>query len=148
MAEEAVLKKENFYGLEQVAEESPGGLINFIGIVHRVGAIGEITLKNGDIKHRRNVMVCDESNLSICVCFWSEAHHKQLEDARGKVMVCMQGRVSDFSHKSINASEDSKLYINPDIERTVQLLSWYDDISKTPERMDFHPLSGQLNVEN
>ena len=60
-----------------------------------------------------------------------------------------RARVSDFSHKSLNASEDSKVFINPlkNCERAMTLKNWYDDIQTQPEKMDFHPLSGQLNVE-
>ena len=68
-----------------MAEASPQETINFIGIIQKVGPIGEIALKNGDSKQRRNVVVIDESMLSCVICFWSDKHLKKLDGQQGQV---------------------------------------------------------------
>lgn len=37
---------------------------------------------------------------------------------RGDVVAVLAARVSEFAHKSINASEDTKVFMDPDIERS------------------------------
>lgn len=61
-------------------------------------------------------------------------------------MALVQARVSDFSHKSMNASEDSKIFYNPaSCERADALTEWYQKIVESgAEKEDFHPLSGNF----
>ena len=56
------LKSVPFSNLEAIAEQAAQTSINFIGIVHKVGPIGNINLKTGENKYRRNIVVCDETN--------------------------------------------------------------------------------------
>ena len=63
-------------------------------------------------------------------------------------MAILQARVSDFSHKSLNASEDTQMFMEPEgLEKTDILRIWYEDVTTRPEKPDFHALSGSLNVE-
>lgn len=49
----------------------------------------------------------------------------------------------------MNASEDSKLFFEPEsLPRTKELYKWHANIMQRPEAIDFHALSGTLNVEN
>ena len=79
-----------------------------------MGPVGQITLKTGEHKHRRNIMVVDETSLSCVICFWSDKHLPKLDTAEGQILAILHARVSDFSHKSLNSSEDSKVIINPE----------------------------------
>ena len=82
------------------------------------------------------------------ICFWSDKHLYKLDEAEGSVLAILAARVSDFSHKSLNASEDSRVFVNPEgFDRVDQLRIWYEDLSTRPEKIDFHALSGTLNVE-
>lgn len=84
-----------------------------MGIIHKVGPIEEVKLKTGVIKHRRKVLVCDDGNLSIVICFWAERHLEKLENQMGNILAIVKVRVSDYYHKSLNSNEDSKVFINP-----------------------------------
>jgi hypothetical protein len=76
-------------------------------------------LKNGDQKQRRNLIMCDESNMTIVVCFWSEKNLAELEALDRKVLAIVGARVSDYSGKSINVGEDCRLFPEPrTLERT------------------------------
>ena len=57
--------------------------------------------------------------------------------------------MSDFSHKSLNASEESRIVVNPDgLERVDELRIWYEEVCTAGvEKVDLHALSGSLNVE-
>ena len=63
--------------------------------------------------------MCDESNITVVVCFWAEKHLVELDGNEGRVIALIGARVSDFSGKSINVSEDTKLFLEPhSVERT------------------------------
>jgi len=51
---------------------NPMESVDILGIVYMVGPVGSVQLKSGEYKQRRNILICDESNLTICVCFWGE----------------------------------------------------------------------------
>ena len=85
LVESESLMTTKFTNLEQIAEASPQATINFVGIIQKVGPVGEITLKNGDSKQRRNLVVIDESMLSCVICFWSDKHLKKLDGQQGQV---------------------------------------------------------------
>ena len=116
-----------FKSLESIADSKGSEVINFVGIVLRIGVIGEITLKSGEKKNKRNLIMCDESNMTIVVCFWSEKHIKELDNKNNTVLALIGARVSDFSGKSINVSDDGRLFFDPhSVERTAQLHIWFE----------------------
>ena len=48
----------------------------------------------------------------------------------------------------MNSSEDSKLFVNPEgLDRVDELRIWYEELTTRPDKIDFHALSGTLNVE-
>lgn len=55
----------------------------------------------------------DESNLSCGVCFWAEHHIKNYNFQPGDVLAIINARTSSFSGKSLNCSDDTKLFLNP-----------------------------------
>jgi hypothetical protein len=115
-----------FKGLDQVVESKNAEIINFVGIVLKVGSVGAITLKRGDQKQRRNILLCDESNMTVVACFWSEKYGGELDNVEKKVIAIVGGRVSEYSGKSINVSEDSRVFVEPiGFERTSQLQHWW-----------------------
>lgn len=65
---------------------------------------------------------------------------------RGEVVAVLSARVSEFAHKSINASEDTKVFMEPDIERANQLKKWYNAFPDN-DKMDLHALSTGLSVD-
>ena len=58
-------------------------------------------------------MVADDSNLTCVICFWAERYMDELTTAHGSVIAIVKARVSDYYHKSLNANEDSKVFLNP-----------------------------------
>lgn len=115
--------------------------------MQKVGPIGHITLKTGENKYRRNILVADDTKQTCVICFWSDRHLPKLDTAEGEVLAILAARVSDFSNKSLNSSEDSKVVVNPDIDRLHELRIWFEEISHYKKKVEFHPLSGTLNVE-
>lgn len=76
---------------------NPNDSVDLIGIAYVVGPMGQVTLKSGEVKYRRNILIIDESNLSICVCFWGEKIVNQFDFSGQPVVAIKNAKVSDFA---------------------------------------------------
>jgi len=76
---------------------NPNDSVDIIGIAYVVGSVGTVSLKSGEVKHRRNILMIDESNLSICVCFWGEKAVNTLDFSGYPVVAIKNAKVSDFA---------------------------------------------------
>ena len=86
----------NFMPIDKIAEMNPQESVDVIGIVYMVGPAGTVQLKNGEYKMRRNILICDQTNLTICVCFWGEKTSTM--DYSGHPIVAIKNaKVSDFA---------------------------------------------------
>ena len=90
-----------------------------------MGPIGSVTIKNGDIRKRRNVLLCDDSNTSIILCIWGDKVNLNLK-LGNPVIAVKNARVSEYFQKSLNAYEDARLYINCGFERAKDMKLWYE----------------------
>lgn len=133
-----------FSTLSDIAEMNPQDSVDVIGVIHTVGPVGTVTLKNGNAKERRNVLICDDSNVTICICFWGDMARNTNFNVSSVVAV-KHAKVSDFAHKSLNANEESHIFIDPDLERSHDLKQWYTSLHSTN---DLHALSIGTGLEN
>ena len=72
----------------------------------------------------------DESNLSICVCFWGEKIVNQFDFSGQPVVAIKNAKVSDFAQKSLNSNEDSSVFLNCEFERAKDVKEWWDSVDK------------------
>jgi len=99
---------------EQVAETPGHQMIHVFGVVHKLGPIQIVTLKNGILKQRRNILLVDQTKFSIVASIW-QSEDKEIpgKDAKiGDVIVLLNAKASDYHGKSINLSDDSKVFLN------------------------------------
>jgi len=99
--------------------------VDVIGVLVEVGQIGNVPLKSGGQKQRRNVMIGDESGLKIQTALWGSLAN--LYDLQlGQVLAIKNARVSDYGGKSLNSGDDhASIYIEPDHHRTIELQKWH-----------------------
>jgi hypothetical protein len=88
----------------------------------------------------------DESNLSICVCFWGEKIVNQFDFSGQPVLAIKNAKVSDFAQKSLNSNEDSCVFLNCEFERAKDVKEWWDSLDK--ESLEIHPMSIGSGLEN
>lgn len=76
-------------------------------------------------KDRKNVVLADESNLSITVSLWGK--NALIEDYQiGQVMALKGARVSNYNGCSLNSGDEhSQLFIDCDHKRSKELKSWW-----------------------
>jgi replication factor A1 len=70
--EDNSIKKQgfSFVGLKGIQELVQQQAVDVIGIIVEVGQIGNVPLKTGQTKQRRNVHIGDESGLKIQIALW------------------------------------------------------------------------------
>ena len=121
--------------------------IDVIGIVQEKTQLTEINLKNGQVKDRRNITICDDSGSGIIVSLWSQNAIK--DDYKvGDILAIRGARVSDYSGRSLNSGEEhSKLFVNPDHERTSELEKYKKTKPEGKAEMLTHTTTGSGSQE-
>ena len=100
-------------------------LIDVIGVITEVEAIGSITMKsNGEQKEKRQITISDDTNVSIIGTFWGET--ARCEYKVGDILACSGARVGDFGGKSLNFGDHNLLNPVGD-SRYQEIKEWYED---------------------
>lgn len=80
-----------------------------------------MTMKDGNSRDKRTLLIGDEGNVSIGVTLWGtacEAHNYEV----GQVIAFKACRVSEYNGRSLNASSDpSDTFISPKNPRALDL---------------------------
>ena len=90
----------------------------------KVGTVDNVTTKSGEMRKRRNLLICDETNTSICLCIWGEKAFIKFDE--NPVIAVKGAKVSEFFKRSINAYDDTKIYLNCTFERSKDMKLWYE----------------------
>ena len=62
----------NFTNIEQIQQLIANVVIDTIGIVVDVGPVGNLKLKTGESRDKRNIIIGDDTNYSISVTLWGD----------------------------------------------------------------------------
>ncbi|TNV82613.1 hypothetical protein FGO68_gene9605 [Halteria grandinella] len=131
--------------IQQIVDMNPNQAVDLIGIAFVVGPLGSVTLKSGEIKTRRNILVLDSSNLTICVCFWGQ-NHTEFDFNNYPVVAIKNAKVSDFAQKSLNANDESVVGFNPDTPQGREIRNWFDNLDR--EVAEIHAVSIGSGLDN
>ncbi len=105
--------------------------------MQKVGTIDNVTIKNGETRRRRNLLICDESNASICLCIWGDKVNLDFEN--NPVLAIKGAKVSDYFKRSLNAYDDARVYINCTFERAKDMKLWYECLIDDDARASSQP---------
>jgi replication factor A1 len=73
-------------------------IIDFVGVLVSSGPAGELTLKSGEQKKKRNIVVCDKSGLTIECQVWAEVSDLFEEVTNENPVIAFKGvRVVNFN---------------------------------------------------
>ena len=90
----------------------------------KFGQVDNVTIKSGETRKRRNLIICDETNTAIGLCIWGE---KAFTNFEGNPVLAIKGaKVSDYFKRSINAYDDARIYLNCNFERSKDMKLWYE----------------------
>ena len=131
----------NFKNIMEIQNLPENSIIDFIGVVHYVGPINEIQLKNGLSKQRRMLQIIDDTGMMVSLWFWGE--HARNNQYEGNPVLGLKGaKLTNYSGKSLNAPENAKILINPDIPRADELREWHSKL-KSHENLKILSLDGK-----
>lgn len=109
-------------------------IVDLIGLVSSVSPASTIRKKDDSETSRRTICLRDTSCFSIDVTLWG--HHCHTEGSQlaslysfepPLVLAIKGGRLMDYSGKNVGGVPSSFVLINPDIEATHLLQTWYTD---------------------
>jgi replication factor A1 len=114
--EDSSIKKQgfSFIGLKGIQDIVQSQAVDVVGVVVEVGVVGNVPLKSGQTKQRKNIQLGDESGLKIQVALWGNLA-SMFDLQVGQVLAIKNAKVSDYGGKSLNSGDDSsQIYIEPD----------------------------------
>jgi len=115
-----------FVGIEKL-EEKINKNCDVIGVVQEVGSKGEIQLKKGGSKEKRNITVVDQSGKQVGITLWDHLADEILEASASShdVVAFRSLRVGDYQGCSLNTTRSSIIQINPELPEAAALKEWY-----------------------
>jgi len=124
----------SFTTIEQIQNLRTNVTIDVIGIVLQVGQVGTLKLKTGETRDKRNLVIGDDTNLSISVTLWGETATK-LDLKPGMMIACKQCKISEFNGKSLNGSSSLSDYVIGNINhvRATAIQKWHSGFSEPYE---------------
>ena len=133
--EKFVDKDKKFLNIREVKEANLNSIVNVICVV---GDKGETTYKETKSGSQliRKTTILDQSNEKMELTLWR--NFTQLNINNGDVLICKKVRVNDFGGKNITTTNDSKIFINPNI-------STFTDISKELQALKLFSEQNELS---
>jgi replication factor A1 len=108
--------------LESGPEGNVRSTIDIIGVVLDVSEQESINLKNGISKVRKHITLADNSMCSIQLTIWGDKMNEEINPSVGQILSIKGARVSDYSGKSLNVSDDhAKVFVDMDSPEVQQL---------------------------
>eukprot|EP00042_Codosiga_hollandica_P049393 m.573309 g.573309 ORF g.573309 m.573309 type:complete len:407 (+) comp57876_c0_seq1:761-1981(+) len=101
---------------------------DIIAVITDVGVLGSITKKadNSEVS-KRELTLLDESGASIRCTIWDKSAENFESDGgqAGCIIVVKNARVSEYNGRSLSASSNSRMLLNPDLPQSHKLMNWY-----------------------
>lgn len=124
---EIVQQSYNLIPIVALENTDPGGFVDVLGVVKRVGEPGTIlSKKSGKELNKCEVTIGDDSGADVSVTIWGErALGAPNEFVGNPVVAFRRARVSDYGGRTLSASTDG-ITCNPRIAETQKLLQWWN----------------------
>jgi len=105
-------------------------VIDIIGIVVDLGPVGNIKLRTGENKDKRNIVICDDTNYSISITLWGDTATR-LDLKPGQLVACKQCKVSEYNGRTLNGGSSLSDYVIDSVNhpRAVEVKRWHSKFS-------------------
>jgi len=108
--------KFNFKKIKDISEMANETFVDVIGFIYDVGNKTKLKTKLGDMELKR-VILADDSETMIEVSLWKEFAARN--DLKNDMVVALKNlRIKEFNGKKLNTSEETCIYIEPNVEET------------------------------
>lgn len=139
----------NFLTIRQITFLPEGSYTDVIGVCHKISCTTIVQVKlNNQQMFKREITLIDKSLKSITVKLWG-THAQHFSAKEDCVIAAKNVKVSYFNSSiSLSASATTMIYIDPDIDKTYKLKSWYQSLDKVASQSAFSCNSVQTASEN
>lgn len=125
-ANEIKMQRYVFVPISDIVNKAKDDMVDVIGVITQVGALGNITTKKGDSLAKRTVTLVDTTARSIELTLWGSTA-ENFSAAGSPVLACKAVRVSDYAGRTLGTMSGSAIDINPPGVPEVQVLrQWVD----------------------
>ncbi|KAM9788505.1 replication protein A 70 kDa DNA-binding subunit-like [Neosynchiropus ocellatus] len=115
----------DFVTIAELDNRDKDALVDVIGLCRSADDVSLITTRAGREVSKRALHLVDMSGKEVTATIWGDEAVKF--DGSGQPVVAIKGaRLSDFGGRSLSASFNSTLMVNPDIPEAFGLRAWYD----------------------
>ncbi|KAJ6808923.1 replication protein A 70 kDa DNA-binding subunit A-like [Iris pallida] len=128
----------NFRPISEIESMENNSTVDIIGIVASISTASSIMTKRGTETCKRTLQLKDMSGRSVEVTLWGNfcgGEGQRLQDMCDSgvypVLGVKNGKVNDFSGKSVGTSFTSQLFVDPDFPEAHRLKEWFNREGKT-----------------
>ncbi|KAM8835855.1 replication protein A 70 kDa DNA-binding subunit-like isoform 1-T1 [Synchiropus picturatus] len=115
----------DFVSIAELDHRDKDAIVDVIGLCKSADDVSLITTRAGREVSKRALHLLDMSGKQVTATIWGDEAVKF--DGSGQPVVAIKGaRLSDFGGRSLSASFNSTLMVNPDIPEAFRLRAWYD----------------------
>ncbi|OWZ17906.1 DAN Replication protein, partial [Phytophthora megakarya] len=126
-------------GVKEWASLPVDSVATAIGVVHRVGALKRIVTKKGKSTEKRDLLLVDNSDMSLVCTTWGQLARDDGSIGEGAVVVIKNATLSDYNNlRTASIGVGSSLLYDPAIAQAEVLRNWYEGL---PANHSFTPLN-------
>lgn len=114
-----------------------------------MGTVGTVPGSNGTKVARKNVVIADDSMFTVIIGFWGDDAVNMEIQGGSTILAIKNAQVSDYAGKSLNCNPNhtSKIFLDPQMEKTKDLLHWYYNMDDD-SRNEFKALSRGVQLDS
>ncbi|MED6231715.1 60S acidic ribosomal protein P1, partial [Ataeniobius toweri] len=128
----------DFVSIGDLENRDKDAIVDVIGVCKSMDEVTRLTTKSNREVSKRTLSLMDMSGKLVTVTLWGEEAEKF--EGSGQPIVAIKGaKLSDFGGRSLSASFNSTMMINPDIPEAYKLRGWFDK--------EGHAMEGQSLTE-
>ena len=118
-----------FCSIGDIANRPKDATVDVIGVVSQVSATQTMTSqRTGKELVKRTMVLADDSGKSIELTLWgaNASSFPEMDASQNEVVAFKGMRVSEWNQRSLGAVHSSSYEVNPELEATERLKSWWD----------------------
>lgn len=128
----------DFVSVADLESKDADSIVDVIGVCKSVDEVTRLTTKSNREVSKRTLSLMDMSGKVVTVTLWGEEAEK-FDGSGQPILAIKAAKLSDFGGRSLSASFNSTIMINPDIPEAYKLRGWYDK--------EGHTMDGQSLTE-
>lgn len=117
----------NFIPVSEIEARSVNATVDIIGVVDNIASVTRLTSsKTGKEMIKRTMQLSDDSGKGVELTLWGSSAENFPED-NAQVVAFKGLRVTEWNQRSLSLSSGGSYEINPELEATERLKSWWTD---------------------